>query len=90
MVEVSSCVINPDVIPGHHLDKGDELGYFQFGGSTVCLVFRPGVIQDFALQALPQTSETMTRPVKVRSRLATARLRTELDGEDPLRRPTAS
>lgn len=90
MVEVSSCVINPDVIPGHHLDKGDELGYFQFGGSTVCLVFRPCVIQDFALQALPQTSERMTRPVKVRSRLATARLRTELDGEDPLRRPTAS
>ncbi|PJI52268.1 hypothetical protein CTI14_45180, partial [Methylobacterium radiotolerans] len=32
MIEVSSCVIGEQVVPGHHLEKGDELGYFQFGG----------------------------------------------------------
>jgi phosphatidylserine decarboxylase len=26
-----------------HLNKGDALGTFQFGGSTVCMVFEPGV-----------------------------------------------
>ena len=34
--------------------KGDQIGYFQFGGSTHCLVFRSDVIAEFALQALPQ------------------------------------
>ncbi len=28
---------------GQHLDKGDELGMFHFGGSTHCLVFGPDV-----------------------------------------------
>lgn len=73
MSEVSSCVIGPDVVPGHHLAKGDELGYFQFGGSTHCLVFRPGVIADFSLGALPQPHDPEPPLVLVRSRLATAR-----------------
>src|SRR5579884_4275461 len=42
MSEVSSCLIDPKVTPGYHIAKGEELGYFQFGGSTHCLVFRPG------------------------------------------------
>jgi phosphatidylserine decarboxylase len=29
---------------GVHYNKGDELGYFQFGGSTVVIVFRPNVV----------------------------------------------
>ena len=41
MAEVSSCQIT--VQPGQHVDKGDQLGMFHFGGSTHCLVFRPGV-----------------------------------------------
>jgi phosphatidylserine decarboxylase len=28
---------------GDHVDKGDQLGMFHFGGSTHCLIFRPGV-----------------------------------------------
>ena len=51
MVEVSSCVVS--VKEGQHVKKGDELGFFQFGGSTHCLVFRPGAIREFALQAIP-------------------------------------
>ncbi len=73
MVEVSSCVIDPQVVPGHHLQKGDELGYFQFGGSTECLIFRPGVIDEFSLAAIPQPENPHRSPVLVRSKLATAR-----------------
>ena len=45
MAEVSSCQIT--VQPGQHVDKGDELGMFHFGGSTHCLVFRPEVKIEF-------------------------------------------
>ena len=47
MVEISSCIINPIIVPGYHVTKGEEIGYFQFGGSTHCLVFRSGVIDTF-------------------------------------------
>lgn len=50
MVEVSSCIIHDKVKPGHKVEKGDELGYFQFGGSTHCIIFRPGVIKEFTAQ----------------------------------------
>jgi phosphatidylserine decarboxylase len=72
MSDVSSCMINPDVTPGRHVAKGDELGFFQFGGSTHCLVFRPGVIADFSLDALPQPHLSDPLLVHVRSKIATA------------------
>jgi phosphatidylserine decarboxylase len=68
MAEVSSCVI--DAMPGQHVDKGQELGFFQYGGSTYCLLFEPGVIDRFVPQP-PFDSDTP--PVKVNSHLATAR-----------------
>jgi phosphatidylserine decarboxylase len=72
MLEVSSCVIDPNIKPGCHVAKGEELGYFQFGGSTHCLVFRPGVIADFTLDALPQLHDPEAPLVLVRSKLAVA------------------
>jgi len=58
MAEVSSCLLvdqhGHPLKEGQHVKKGDQVGYFQFGGSTHCLVFRPGVISSFALQAVPQ------------------------------------
>lgn len=45
MVEISSCVIDPSLAIGARVAKGQELGYFQFGGSTHCLVFRPGAVE---------------------------------------------
>ena len=45
MADVSSCVI--DALPGQRVNKGDELGYFQYGGSTWCLVMQPGVVASF-------------------------------------------
>jgi phosphatidylserine decarboxylase len=47
MAEVSSCEITVKV--GQHVDKGEQLGMFHFGGSTHCLLFRPGVKLDFDL-----------------------------------------
>jgi phosphatidylserine decarboxylase len=72
MSEVSSCMIAPKVKPGYHVDKGEELGYFQFGGSTNCLVFRPGAIAEFSLASIPQPHDPEAPLVLVRSQLATA------------------
>jgi phosphatidylserine decarboxylase len=50
MAEVSSCVLLDKIKPGYRIKKGEELGYFQYGGSTYCLIFRPGVIKKFEVQ----------------------------------------
>jgi phosphatidylserine decarboxylase len=45
MAEVSSCEIT--VYEGQRVRKGDQIGMFHFGGSTHCLIFRPGVKLEF-------------------------------------------
>jgi phosphatidylserine decarboxylase len=45
MAEVSSCQITVNV--GERVEKGQQLGMFHFGGSTHCLIFRPGVNLEF-------------------------------------------
>ena len=77
MSEVSSCMIDPNIAPGYHVSKGEELGYFQFGGSTHCLVFRRGVLADFALDAVPQPHDPHAPLMLARARLATAHTRSE-------------
>jgi phosphatidylserine decarboxylase len=72
----SDAVVVPGHPPGAHVGKGEELGYFQFGGSTHCLVLRPDVLADFSLGALPQPHDPEAPLVLVRSRLATARATT--------------
>ena len=47
MVEIASCNINKNIKPGKKVKKGDELGYFAYGGSTHCLIFEPNVIKKF-------------------------------------------
>ncbi|KAK4195487.1 putative phosphatidylserine decarboxylase proenzyme 2 [Triangularia verruculosa] len=39
MTDVSGCEIT--VKPGQHINKGDKMGMFHFGGSSYCLVFGP-------------------------------------------------
>jgi phosphatidylserine decarboxylase len=51
MAEVSSCQIT--VKEGDHVNKGDPLGMFHFGGSTHCLIFRPGVNLQFTEYETP-------------------------------------
>jgi phosphatidylserine decarboxylase len=72
MSEVSSCLIGPEIAAGYHVGKGAELGYFQYGGSTHCLVFRPGAIAEFALGAIPQPHDPKAPLMLVRSKLAIA------------------
>lgn len=50
MVEISSCIVNDKITPGARVEKGQELGYFQFGGSTHCVLFRKGVVREFTGQ----------------------------------------
>ena len=73
MSDVSSCVIDPQAAAGRHVDKGQEVGYFQFGGSTMCLVLGPGVVEGFALAALPQPHDPDAPLVKVCSPVLTVR-----------------
>jgi phosphatidylserine decarboxylase len=70
--EVSSCVIGPHILPGRRVAKGDEPGYFQFGGSTHCLLFWPGVIADFAVEALPRTDDPHAPALLLGAKLALA------------------
>jgi phosphatidylserine decarboxylase len=72
MSDVSSCLIDSKLTPGYHVEKGEELGHFQYGGSTHCLVFRPGAIAEFTLAAIPQPHDPDAPLVLVRSKLATA------------------
>jgi len=71
MAEVSSCVTT--VQENRKVKKGDQIGYFQFGGSTHCLIFRKRIVSQFAAQAIPQGPNGANSPiVKVNSFLAMA------------------
>lgn len=41
MAHVSSVVLT--AVPGRHMAKGEEFGYFQFGGSDIIMLFQDGV-----------------------------------------------
>jgi len=73
MAEVSSCVFAPKIKPGYKVTKGEEIGHFLFGGSTHCLVFRPGAIANFSLGAIPAEVTSPNPPVvRLGTRIATA------------------
>ncbi len=67
MAEVSSCQIS--VFEGQHVRKGDQIGMFHFGGSTHCLIFRPGVNVEFDLH--DQKPGLHSQNIRVNSRIAT-------------------
>jgi phosphatidylserine decarboxylase len=69
MAEVSSCV--SVVKQNQHVNKGDEIGYFQFGGSTYCLIFQPNVINHFTV-SVPSPKIKNPIPVKLNSMIAIA------------------
>jgi len=69
MAEVSTCDIR--VFEGQHVNKGDELGMFHFGGSTHCLFFGPNVNLDFDLHG--QTPGLDSSNIPVLSKIATVK-----------------
>ncbi|MBW2937848.1 phosphatidylserine decarboxylase family protein [Aureisphaera sp. CAU 1614] len=67
MAEVSTCDIT--VYEGQHVEKGEEIGMFHFGGSTHCLIFQPHVKLDFDFHG--QKPGLNSSNIKINSRIAT-------------------
>ena len=66
MAEVSSTEFT--VKEGQHINKGEQIGMFHFGGSTHCLFFRPEVKLKFNLRG--QSPGLNSKNIPVRSELA--------------------
>lgn len=76
MAEVSSCISVVKI--GQHVAKGDEIGYFQFGGSTYCMIFQKDVafVNHFTFpQAIMKSTFDNENPsiIKLNSVLAVVR-----------------
>lgn len=56
---------------GDHVNKGDELGYFSYGGSTLCVIFQPHTIMNFNWSWPPEDPNNPPK-IQVRSQIATA------------------
>jgi len=67
MAEVSSCQIT--VYEGQHVEKGEQLGMFHFGGSTHCLFFGPQVKLEFDMHG--QTPGLDSGNIPLKSKIAT-------------------
>jgi len=67
MAEVSTCQIT--VYEGQSVRKGDQLGMFHYGGSTHCLIFRPGVTLEFSHHG--QKPGLNAQNIPINSRIAT-------------------
>lgn len=79
ITEVSSVELH--VKSGAAVRKGDPLGWFSFGGSTLCMVFEPGAIDHYTLRA-PLVNDPNAGPlgsidsvIKARERIAVVRPR---------------
>ena len=68
MAEVSTTEIT--VYEGQHVKKGQEIGMFHFGGSTHCLIFRPGVEVNFIMEQ-QKIGEYPHDNIPVNSKIAT-------------------
>ena len=77
MAEVSTCEINPDLIPTPgvspkpRVKRGQEIGMFHFGGSTHCLLFRNGVDIEFDDKVLQTFDDQDPENVPINAKLAT-------------------
>ena len=61
MAEVSTCEII--VNESENVDKGQQIGMFHYGGSTHCLIFRPGVNVQFDLHGQNPGIDAIKLPV---------------------------
>ncbi len=73
ITEISSVTIS--VRPGDVIAKGDELGWFSYGGSSMCLVFQPGAIAYYTVPEAPPkpiVDPSSGPPVLVNAQIAVA------------------
>ncbi|MBI3653714.1 MAG: phosphatidylserine decarboxylase family protein [Acidobacteria bacterium] len=72
ITEISSVTIQ--VKNGDAVKKGDELGYFSYGGSSMALVFQPGAIDYFTVANRPASvNPDDGPPIRVNAQIAVAR-----------------
>lgn len=72
ITEISSVQIN--VAVGQTLAKGDELGWFSYGGSAMALVFQPGAIDRFTVPNRTSAQDPDSGPpIRVNQQIAVAR-----------------
>lgn len=72
ITEISSVTITAK--EGDTVKKGQELGYFSYGGSSMCLVFQPGAIDRFTVPNRPSgNSPDDGPPIRVNAQIAVAR-----------------
>lgn len=67
MVCVGAMMVGSTVITakeGDHVKRGDELGYFKFGGSTIVTLFEPGMVQ-FDADLVENSSHAVETLVRV-------------------------
>lgn len=71
ITEISSVTIEASI--GDKVKKGEELGYFSYGGSSMCLVFQPGAIRRFVVEGpKPGGDPDGGPPIKVNAEIALA------------------
>lgn len=71
ITEISSVTI--EVKPGDRVKKGDELGYFSYGGSSMCLVFQKGAIDRFTVPQNTSGNQDDGPPIFVNAEIARSR-----------------
>lgn len=70
ITEISSVTI--EVKAGDRVKKGDELGYFSYGGSSMCLVFQKGAIDRFTVPQNTSGNQDNGPPIFVNAEIAIA------------------
>lgn len=71
ITEISSITIDPKAQEGCSVVKGQELGRFSYGGSSMCILFQKGAIQGYIL---PKHVGKKEATVKVNGQIAIANL----------------
>ena len=65
---VGSIVTEPKVKVGNYIKKGEEIGHFKYGGSSILLIFEPGAVK-FTLSIPVRVTGDAGIPVKVRQKI---------------------
>ena len=72
ITEISSVTITAK--EGRPVKKGEELGYFSYGGSSMCLVFQPGAVDRFTVPNRPSGNNPDDGPrIRVNAQIAVGR-----------------